>query len=93
MVQNYDPARPHADFGQTALSVAQVAVRWDVSARHIYDLCARGELGHLRIGGLIRVRLADLEAYEASRWARTKLDTPNHCLVKRGSRFYVRWCF
>src|SRR5450631_4286027 len=55
-------------FKQTAFSVAQVAVRWGVSSRHVYDLCARSELGHLRIGGLIRVRLADLEAYEARRW-------------------------
>jgi excisionase family DNA binding protein len=59
---------PESSFKQTAFSVAQVAVRWGVSCRHIYDLCARGELGHLRIGGLIRVRLADLEAYEASQW-------------------------
>jgi excisionase family DNA binding protein len=55
-------------FKQTAFSVAQVAVRWGVSSRHVYDLCARGDLGHLRIGGLIRVRLADLEAYEATQW-------------------------
>jgi excisionase family DNA binding protein len=60
--------KPEADFQQTAFSVAQVAVRWGVSSRHVYDLCAGGELGHLRIGGLIRVRLADLEAYEARRW-------------------------
>ena len=55
-------------FNQTAFSVAQVAIRWGVSSRHVYDLCARGELGHLRIGGLIRVRLEDLQAYEARRW-------------------------
>ena len=57
-----------ASFQQTAFSVAQVAVRWGVSSRHVYDLCARGDLGHLRIGGLIRVRLDDLKAYEASQW-------------------------
>ena len=59
---------PHQPFLQTAFSVPQVAVRWDVSSRHVYDLCARGELGHLRIGSLIRIRLEDLEAYEARRW-------------------------
>ena len=31
-------------FNQTAFSVAQVAIRWGVSSRHVYDLCARGEL-------------------------------------------------
>jgi excisionase family DNA binding protein len=53
---------------QTAFSVPQVAARWGVSSRQVYDLCSRGELGHLRIGGLIRFRLADLEAYEARQW-------------------------
>jgi len=52
-------------FLQTAFSVAQVPALWGVSIRHIYDLCARGEMGHMRIGGLIRVRFADLEACEA----------------------------
>ena len=50
---------------QRALSVNQAAARWGVSARHIYDLCATGKLGHLRIGSLIRIRLSDIEAYEA----------------------------
>jgi len=63
-------------FQQLAFSVAQVAIRWGVSNRHVYDLCARGELGHLRIGGLIRVRLADLEAYEASRWHAPSSNSP-----------------
>jgi hypothetical protein len=36
------PGRP---FHQTAFSVPQVAARWGVSSRHIYDLCARSELG------------------------------------------------
>lgn len=55
-------------FRQTAFSARQVAARWGVSSRHIYDLCARCKLGHLRIGGLIRIRLEDLEAYEAQQW-------------------------
>ena len=43
-------------FHQTAFSVAQVADRWGVSTRHIYDLCAKGDLGHLRLGkSLIRI--------------------------------------
>jgi excisionase family DNA binding protein len=50
---------PMDEFNQTAFSVPQVAARWGCSARHVYDLVARGELGHLRIGALIRVRLED----------------------------------
>src|SRR6202030_3096253 len=53
---------------QIAFSVPQVAARCGISSRQVYDLCAQGELGHLRIGGLIRVRLVDLEAYEARQW-------------------------
>src|SRR5579872_3205271 len=51
-----------------AFSVAQVAANWGVSTRLVYDLCSRGELGHLRVGGLIRVRRSDLEAYETRQW-------------------------
>ena len=53
---------------QLAFSVAQIAARWGVSNRHVYDLCNRGELGHLRIGGLIRIRQEDQQAYEARQW-------------------------
>jgi excisionase family DNA binding protein len=82
---------PEPYFKQTAFSVAQVAIRWGVSSRHVYDLCARGSLGHLRIGALIRIRQADREAYEARQWHAPKLDAPNYRLVRRGDRFYVRW--
>lgn len=53
---------------QFAFSAQQVAGRWGVSSRQVYDLCSKGELGHLRIGGLIRIRLTDVEAYEARQW-------------------------
>lgn len=56
------------DDGPFAYSVAQLARAWGVSQRHVYDLCRRGELGHLRIGALIRIRQADREAYEARQW-------------------------
>ncbi|WP_428492137.1 helix-turn-helix domain-containing protein [Rhodopila sp.] len=51
-------------FVQTAFSVRQVAARWGVSGRHVYDLVASEAIGHLRIGGLIRIRIADIEEYE-----------------------------
>ena len=55
-------------FQQTAFSVPQVAARWEVSPRHIYDLCAQGKLGYLRVGNLIRVRAEDIAAYESQNW-------------------------
>jgi excisionase family DNA binding protein len=57
-----------SDAGPFAYSVAQLANAWGVSQRHVYDLCATGKLGHLRIGTLIRVRQTDREAYEAEQW-------------------------
>src|SRR5215470_11069378 len=51
-----------------AFSVAQVAAQLGVSTRLVYDLCSRGELGHLKVGNLIRVRRTDLEAYEHRQW-------------------------
>src|SRR3954462_15597440 len=49
-------------------SVAQLARVWNVSSRYVYELCQRSELGHLRIGALIRIRQTDKEAYEAKQW-------------------------
>ena len=49
-----------------AYSVAKLALLWDCSTRHVYDLCARGELGHFRIGGIIRISESDRLSYEAS---------------------------
>jgi excisionase family DNA binding protein len=57
-----------AEVGPLAYSVPKLAAAWGVSTRHVYALCARGELGHLRIGNLIRIRQADREAYEARQW-------------------------
>ena len=39
-----------------------------VSSRTVYKMVESGELGHIRIRSLIRIRQADIEAYEASRW-------------------------
>ena len=48
-----------ADSGPFAYSVPQLATAWGVSTRHVYDLCASGQLGHLRVGTLIRISLTD----------------------------------
>jgi excisionase family DNA binding protein len=62
------PQQSQGDPPPFAYSAQRLAATWGVSARHIYDLCASGELGHLRIGSLIRIRQADKEAYEARQW-------------------------
>jgi excisionase family DNA binding protein len=54
------------------LSVKQAAARAAVSPGLIYELCACGELPHVRLGrpgkrGCIRIAEADLNAYLASR--------------------------
>jgi excisionase family DNA binding protein len=46
----------------------QVADRWSVSRRHVYSLVQSGALGHIRIGTIIRIRQADIDAYEARQW-------------------------
>ena len=51
-----------------ALTVQQVAGRWHCSTRHVYGLIAAGQLGHIRVGSLIRVRSIDVTEYEARQW-------------------------
>ena len=46
------------------LTIAQVAQRWRVHAKTVRRLIARGDLAVHRIGGQIRIALADLVAYE-----------------------------
>jgi excisionase family DNA binding protein len=48
------------------LTVPQVADLWSCTPQHVYRLISRGELGHVRIGTLIRVRVEDIECYEAA---------------------------
>jgi excisionase family DNA binding protein len=45
------------------LSVGDVADRLGVSTAMVYKLCARGDLGHLRVLNSIRVRMADLLSF------------------------------
>ena len=49
------------------LSAREVAERLGVSTRTVYELCARGELVHVRILNAIRVAPVDLEAFTAQR--------------------------
>jgi excisionase family DNA binding protein len=47
---------------RTLLTVRQVAACLAVSTTTVYDLCARGELRHIRVQNAIRVALDDVEA-------------------------------
>jgi excisionase family DNA binding protein len=47
------------------LTVAELASRWACSRRHVYGQIESGRLGHIRIGSLIRIRMVDIEEYEA----------------------------
>lgn len=46
------------------LTAQDVAEIWGCSDQHVYDLCRTGELNHIRIGRLIRIRRQDVEDYE-----------------------------
>jgi excisionase family DNA binding protein len=46
-----------------SLTVAEAAERLHVARNTVYDLCARGEINHHRVGRTIRLRPADIEEY------------------------------
>ena len=46
-----------------SFTVAEAAKRLHVSPNTVYDLCARGEINHHRVGRAIRLRPADIEEY------------------------------
>lgn len=46
-----------------SLTVAEAAKRLHVARNTVYDLCARGEINHHRVGRTIRLRPADIEEY------------------------------
>lgn len=73
------------DAAPFAWSAPQLANAWGVSARHVYDLCASGALGHLRFGRLVRIRQSDREAYEARQSVAPRPPAPI-CAVAVSSR-------
>jgi excisionase family DNA binding protein len=48
-----------------SLSVKEVAARLRVCTATIYRLCTSGELPHFRVGASVRIREADLVAFQA----------------------------
>lgn len=51
----------------TLLSAATLAERWDCHRDTIYKMIGRGELPERRIGGMVRIPLAAVEAIEDGR--------------------------
>ncbi len=45
------------------LTPAQVAARLQVCRATVYRLCAKGDLGHVRVGLAVRIGLRDVEAF------------------------------
>jgi excisionase family DNA binding protein len=50
----------------TVCSVLQLSKRWECSRAHIYHMIERGELPALRMGSAVRIRIVDIEAFEAT---------------------------
>lgn len=49
------------------LTIAEVAMRWKMSKRHIQRLIERGELGACRFGRAVRISLTNVRLYEMGR--------------------------
>jgi excisionase family DNA binding protein len=63
-----------------SLTVAEAAKRLHISPNTVYDLCARGEIIHHRVGRAIRLRPEDIDEYRqrATVKARPKVDRYRH---------------
>ena len=48
----------------TFLTPRELAARWRLGRSIVYELLSRGELPYYQIGGAIRLKLADVVAYE-----------------------------
>jgi excisionase family DNA binding protein len=48
----------------TMLSIHDVAMRWNVSAKTIYGMVVRRQLRAVKVGRLLRIPLAVVESYE-----------------------------
>jgi excisionase family DNA binding protein len=46
-----------------SLTIAEAAKRLHIAPNTMYDLCARGEIIHHRVGRAIRLRPADIDEY------------------------------
>jgi excisionase family DNA binding protein len=52
--------------GALFATAAEIAERWGCSVQHVRNLIARGKLTAFSLGGAIRVRLSDVDAFEAA---------------------------
>ena len=60
------------------LTVAQAAKRMGVSTRKVYDLVAAGELGHHKVGRIIKIRPEDIAAFQSQLPAEKQNDPYRH---------------
>lgn len=67
MLEQYKPPVGEGKQERDYLSVGEFAGEMGFSSQTVYNLCARGELPHVRIGGSIRIYRRTLEAWLAAR--------------------------
>lgn len=70
-------------------SLANLSNQWSCSIRHIRRLVARGELGSVKVGGLVRVPQAEIERFIAERFVSPKEEVPKRRRNKPLSAGYV----
>ena len=49
-------------------TVKSLATYWSCSTQHIYSMCSKRKLSHLRIGGSIRIPVSCVKNYEDQQW-------------------------
>jgi excisionase family DNA binding protein len=62
-----DPKRPFSERDGVLLTRAEAADYLGVTERQIWRLLNRRDIPKIKVGGLVRIHLADLEAYIESR--------------------------
>ncbi len=62
-----------ADNDNRPYSSEELATRWGVSAQHVRDLIAKGDLRHFRVGRLIRIPATAVREFEECQPTRIKL--------------------
>lgn len=55
------------NLGPRPLTIETVADRWECSPSMVRKVINSGELGHFRVGNLIRILAVDVEKYEATK--------------------------
>ncbi|WP_070151063.1 helix-turn-helix domain-containing protein [Sphingobium phenoxybenzoativorans] len=72
------------NLGPRPLTVETVAERWECSPSMVRKVINSGELGHFRVGNLIRILAVDVEKYEATR---VKVGAPSEDMSSSATTF------